>query len=252
MLVEVQRRLGQYDDAAQVTDVALTRFPDSADLHYARGQLRLRAMDYAEAEASLRRAIELDPSHREAHETLATVLLRTDRAGEARREQAVASRLMDYEAGKRNMEPHLASSRDPAVPMLLAELELTERHYDDAIRWFSRAIALGGASARPVVGRAEALYSSGDVEGGDADLARLGDLSHPRIELARAARAVATGDADAARTYLATAVRGTLDEREFLRRAADLYDRIGDGARADALLQRAAEAPRTSSGPEDE
>jgi len=249
LLVRVLRETGDYDEAETVATDALRRSPDAADLHYAVGQLRLRAQDYPAAETALRRAIQLDPRNREAHQDLATVLARTGREGEALVERAVASRLNDYESGKANMRGNLSKSRDPAVPMLFAELELTERQLDAAVRWYNRSVALGGRNVRTLAGLAEAEYLSGNVAAGDAALAQTGDAQSPRIDLARAARLVQAGDKDAAAQMLEKAVRGGPEEREFLRRAADLYADLGRVSESAVLLARAARAPRTSSAP---
>jgi len=248
-LVRVLRELGSYEEATKIATEAAARSPESAELHYAVGQLRLREMDLAGAESSLRLAIQLDPNHLEAHRDLAVVLLRTDREVEAQREEAVAGRIDDYEKGKRAMRAHLANTGDPAVPMLMAELELTERHFNDAIRWFGRAEVLGGGNVRTLAGLAEALFRSGDLPRGDATLTRISEAKSPRIDLARAARAIMHGDNDGAAALIASAVADGPEEREFLRRAADLYNDAGKPSKSATLLVRAMQAPRTSSAP---
>ena len=49
---------------------------------------------------------------------------------------------------------------------------------------------------------------------------------------------------------LREAVQNGPDEREFLRRAADLYAQIGRASESSVLLVRATKAPRISSAPE--
>lgn len=250
LLVEVLRVTGEYAKAENVVDRALQLSPESAELYYARGQLRLREMDYPAAEAALRGAIQFDATHRRAHQDLALLLNRTGRDGEAVVEQMIATRLSDYDKGKQNAESYLSNSRDPAVPMLLAEVELTERQFEAALRWFVRAESLGGRNVRTFAGRAEAHYRLGDTAAGDRSLSRVGDTVGGRVDLARAARLIAVGDHGRAEEMLRRAVQGGPDEREFLRRAADLYAQIGRASESSVLLVRATKAPRSSSAPE--
>jgi len=250
LLVEVLRVTGEYAEAESVVDRALQLSPGSAELYYARGQLRLRKMDYPNAEAAFRRAIQSDATHRRAHQDLALLLNRTGREGPAVAEKMIAGRLSDYDKGKQNAESYLSNSRDPAVPMLLAEVELTERQFAAAVRWFVRAETLGGRNVRTFAGRAEAHYRLGDTAAGDASLKRVGDETGGRVDLARAARLIAVGDHAGAEAMLGRALQSGPDEREFLRRVADLYARIGRASESSVLLVRATKAPRSSSAPE--
>jgi tetratricopeptide (TPR) repeat protein len=206
----------------------------------------LRAQDHAAAEPRLRRAIELDPYLREAYADLARLLHRTDRAEEAAGHEATAARLQDYEEAKRNMASHLGSTGDPAPPMLMGEIELTERRFDEAVNWFLRSQGLGGVGTRSLAGLAEALYRLGDTARGDVVMERVGDADDPRLDLAGAARLVAQGDLAGSAVLIARAVERGPEEREFLRRAADLYVDAGQPGEAVVLLERAASAPRAS------
>lgn len=248
-LVEVLRFTGDYAGAEAMAQENLRRHPDSAELHYAAAQLRMRELDYGPAERLLRQALELDPQLRRAYDDLARLLMRTGRAVEGKRMERIADRLRDYERGKRNMSMHLGNARDPAVPMLLAELELTQGNLGEAMRWFSRSNRLGGVGLRTLAGQAEALYRAGQIQQGDALMQRAGNAQSGRLELARAARAVKAREADAAER-LGTALERGPNEREFLRRLADLYAELGLTKKSEELLERALDAKPMSSEPD--
>jgi tetratricopeptide (TPR) repeat protein len=71
--------------------------PDSVDALYALGTLDLRQGHAAAAEGRLRRVLELDPRHTQAHYNLAQLLLRSGRASEGREEMG---RFQELEAAE--------------------------------------------------------------------------------------------------------------------------------------------------------
>ena len=243
-LVRLLRITGDYPAAMRTADDALADFPTYPDLHHARGLLLQREGRLPEAEQSLRQALALDPGHREAHYDLARLLRRTGREEEGRREEAIARRLTDYLETKESLTNQLAARPDdPSVALALAEAELTEDVFDAALGWFRRADALSGPRERIAAGSAEAHFGLGQIPQGDRMLEALVGLTDARAELARAAKRVALGRLAEAVSFLDQAVGGGPEEREFLRRAADLYAACGRPERSEPLLQRAASAP---------
>ena len=134
---------------------------------------------------------------------------------------------------------------DSKACLALAELELTEGNVEQAMIWFDRAERLGGTTDRLRAGRAEALFVLDEIDAGDRELAGVRQISDARVALARAVRFLSTEDAGMAQIQLDKAVKSGPEEREFLRRASDLYETTGLHARSIALLERAAEANRS-------
>jgi tetratricopeptide (TPR) repeat protein len=236
---------GDYAAAERTIADALAATPDSGPLHYALGQIRLRQARFDEAREALERAVEIDPRHAGAHKDLAGVLARAGHEADARRELATAERLNDYDSHRRLLLERVGvMSGDPTLPLLLAELELTERRFPQAVEWYARAEALAGASVRIRAGRAEALFGRGRFDAARLELAGLPDPGGPRVRLARAAGAVAEGDLAAARGLTEAALAEAPADRDFLRRAADLLRAAGTPSEAAEVLARAASTPR--------
>ena len=244
-LVTLLRISGSYDEAEKILSEALAATPDSADLHYALGQLRLRHESNEEAETALRRAIALHPALAKAHKDLAGVLFRKGQEQEAQLELAIAERLTDYVRRKSFLVERLGlNPGNPLLPLLLGELELTEQRFSRALGWFTRARALGAPANRIAAGRAEAYTGLGKVAAGEAELSTLPQTGDGRADLARAALLMARGNIPEAAMLLDRAVARGPEEREFLRRASDLYARIGRNAESYALLERAVSVAR--------
>ena len=244
-LVNGQRISGKYDDAERTLTEALAVMPDSADLHYALAQLRLRLMRDDDAETALERAITLDPTLAKAHKDLAGVLFRMGRKEEARRELAIAERLTDYSRRKSFLMERLGVNPDQAIlPLLLAELELTEGRFLQSLRWFTRAEVMRAPASRISAGRAEAYAGSGKTAAGEAELSKLSESGDGRVDLARAAIFLARGDVQEAAGLLDRALDRGPSERDFLRRTSDLYARSGRTNESLALLERAESVPR--------
>lgn len=237
----VLRVSGDYDEAERVVSEALAASPDSSDLHYALGQLRLRQGNDAEAEAAFRRAIAISPNRSDAHHDLSRLLSRTGREDEGRRERLRAERLRDY-ADVRLSLSRLFSARpdDPEVVLALAELELTEHNPASAMRWLSRAEGLVGINDRVAGLRVETAVMIGDPERARLEATRLAGSNDPRALLARSTLALASGQWAEGLRLLDDAVAAAPEDRCFLRRAADLYERVGKNDEFETLVNRAA------------
>lgn len=247
--IDVLRIQGEENRAGAIIEEALSRLPDSAAIVYRDGLTELNARDDAAAERAFRRAIELNPAMREPYEHLAGLLSRTGREAGSRRHRNVSTRLNDYSRNSRLLESRMVDAVDGAIPLLLAEVELTADHTETALRWFRRAIQLGGYAERNTAGQAEALFRQGRIELGDRVLAAAKPGS-ARALLAQVAREIAADNATLARESLDRALRRAPDEAQFLRRAADYARELGDAARSDELLERSVGAETLSTAPD--
>ncbi len=70
----VQPEADRYRDAIRAADAVLETHPNDVEALHRRGESRLGLGELAEAEADLRRALELDPGHKEARFLLASTL----------------------------------------------------------------------------------------------------------------------------------------------------------------------------------
>jgi DNA-binding SARP family transcriptional activator/TolB-like protein/Tfp pilus assembly protein PilF len=123
-------------------------------VHFARGGL-------TEAKHALEQAIELSPSHAPAYAQLGRVLLRLGQKQEALEHIHYAIRLSPR-------DPHLAYWLGLAGA---AELEL--EHFDTAVTYFGRAVALNPKQPRNVLALAAAQALVGDMEAARLGLAQL-------------------------------------------------------------------------------
>lgn len=243
MLSRALRISGDYAGAERVVQKALQTFPDSAELHYALGQLRIRQGRDQEGEVALRRAIALDPTADAPQRELGQLVLRNGREDEGQHRLALAERLKDYSEMSRSLRAQMDSAPDdPQIPLLLAELELTLQNNDAALQWLSRAEPLGAPAERIAAARAWIYFSKGQLERGEAELARVRDSSDGWVELGRAARLVQLDKKTEAARVLQRAVSVGPATRSFLRRASDLYASMGLDAESSALLLKASTA----------
>ena len=249
--VDVLRIEGEEAQAATLVEEALERLPNSAELLFRHGLIKLQAGEDAAAETSFRTAIERDPELREPHEHLARLLARTGRDDEAQLERDISERLNDYEKTRKTLEARQTDARDGTIAMLLAEVELSAGHPQIAARWFQRASQLGGHVERRAAGHAEALFLSGRADAATSLLERA-DATSSRYQLALVARHLEAGENDAALEALDRALATAPFERQLLRRASDYADRLGDAGRRAQLLREAVSAKTLSSAPDDE
>jgi hypothetical protein len=147
----------------------------------------------------------------------------------------------DYHESSRILRGNPGVERNIAA-LMLAELELTMGNHQNAQRWLATARANGAPSQRLAAAQAWTWYALGDLAKGDAELARAGGENNPRANLARAGRAVRTGNPEKAGDWLRRAIANGPNERNFLHRAADVYVLIDDTDSAAALRLRTATA----------
>lgn len=243
-LIRLLLSTGDIGGAEQVLKQVLSKTTMTADLAFAMGRIRGARNRMDEAILAYREAIRLDPAHLEAHRNLAELLATSGKAEEGAGEAAIADRLQDFRDGIESWTVRAAGSRDPRPALAIAELYLTEGRTDSALTWFGRARQLDGPDDRIRTGRAEALFSRGDLARGDQELANLQSPAGGRVALARTVRFLTTGDMKGAREQLDRAMKDGPGDREFLRRVGDLLAATGDVERSRTVLARAAKAPR--------
>jgi tetratricopeptide (TPR) repeat protein len=248
-LIDVLRIMGKEERATEVVLEALTEFPDSAAILFRKGLIDVGRRDDASAEIAFRRAVELDPSLLEPHEQLAGLYQRTGRDEESRYHDNISSRLNDYTRHSMLLHGRLVDAVDGAIPLLLAEVELTDGKAEVAIRWFQRAMQLRGYAERNAAGQAEALFRQGRIEQGDRLIAAAKPGSS-RALLARVAREIALNNPLLARENLDRALQRAPNEAQFLRRASDYARDLGDTERSVQLLARSIDAETLSSAPD--
>lgn len=249
-LIDVLRMQGEEERATAIVEEGLSNLPHSAAIVYRSGLQALDRGDDATAERTFLRAIELDPSMRQPYEHLASLLSRAGREDESRRYRNISTRLNEYRRNSRLLESRMVDDTvDGAIPLLLAEVELTAGNPEVALGWFKRAMRLGGYAERNAAGQAEALFRLGRVEPGDRVLAAARDGS-ARAWLARVARELAAADSGAAREALDRALARAPNEAQFLRRASDYAAEAGDSAYAGELLERSIGAETLSTAPD--
>jgi tetratricopeptide (TPR) repeat protein len=129
-------RLDRRDEAFAEFAVALWLAPGSPDVHVAMSQLYLKTGDYAAAADAARRAIALNPSHKQARYSLGTALMRLDRPGDAKPEFDAFERLQ--------AEDTAAAARQMTVNGLRREAaaSVESRDYQRAATALQKAIEL--------------------------------------------------------------------------------------------------------------
>jgi tetratricopeptide (TPR) repeat protein len=217
-LGQTNARLGRIDEALAEFAVALTIDPEKAETHASVAQLYLGQSQYAESADAARRALDLDPSHRQARYVLATSLIRLGRADEGQREldefqrlQALdaAAHARDFELGGLRREASVSSANgdhEKAVGLLRKALELEPNaavsHVNlglallragqpaEAVTRFQAAAALNDPTPLIDVHRylAEAYSALGRDEEGRRELAAYEQLKHERLQRSGAAR----------------------------------------------------------------
>jgi len=248
-LIDVSRIQGRDGRVATLLEEGRANLPESASIMYRSGLRAMNGRDDVLAELEFRRAIEMNPAMRQPYEHLAALLSRAGKEEESKRFRNASTRLNEYSRNSRLLESRMVDAVDGAIPLLLAEVELSADKPQLALDWFRRSLQLGGYAERNAAGRAEALFRQGRIEPGDRALAAARPASS-RALLARVAREIAAGNAAAARTALDGALANAPNEAQFLRRAADYARELGDAARADQLLDRSIGAETLSTAPD--
>ena len=139
--------------------------PDSAPVHYALGDMQYRTGQMSQAEASFRRALDLQPDYDEAQRGLAQVLANVDRIDDAERvlQQAIRSSnnwnnffmlgTIEYRAGRYPAAADAfkrASDSNPAVAgpfIMLGNTQYILGDLQQAVGNFEHAVRLGPAPA---------------------------------------------------------------------------------------------------------
>lgn len=247
--IDVLRIQGDEDRASAIIEEGLSGLPHSAAIVYRNGLIELNLRNEAAAEQAFVRAIELNPAMRQPYEHLAGLLARAGREEQSRRYRNISTRLNEYSRNSRLLESRMVDAVDGAIPLLLAEVELSADRPDVALGWFRRSLQLGGYAERNAAGQAEALFRQGRIEPGNRALAAARPGS-ARMLLAQVAREIAADNATEASDALDRALERAPDEAQFLRRAADYSRELGDSARADELLERSIGAETLSTAPD--
>lgn len=146
------RDLGILDEALGHLEAVAAAHPDDAGYAYWFGRaLDLRGRD-ADAAASLRRAIELDPEHGGAHKRLGLVLIESGEMEAARASFEASLALLPEDAGARFQLGNLMLEEDP----------------ERAREYYEEAIAIDPTFPYAYHGLSQALAQLGDVEGAEA------------------------------------------------------------------------------------
>ncbi len=111
-LAAVLNQLGRLEEAVEALEQVLERYPDSAEDWFFLGQTQSKLNRFAEAEASLKRAIALGPAPANAFHVLANVC-----AAQGKHEEAA-----EYRRQHRGVEAH-EPSEEPETPAIAQRVE---------------------------------------------------------------------------------------------------------------------------------
>lgn len=223
-------------DALRAAD-AEVRPMREGDVAFLEGDLLMRTGASEPAERALQKALSLDPSHRGARLALSAVRLQQERPAEA---VELASAVAGEAPG------------DFAAHYRFAQALSEAGRHAEAAAAFAKATSLNGDVAWLWFGASTAALAAGDVQASDQALSRVlrMDGSDRWIRL-RAAVAFRAGQYEVLVRDLGefTKARGWSDDESFYAGflAALGHRRLGDAARADAILAAVAEhAPAKS------
>jgi predicted Zn-dependent protease len=143
-LAECRLALGDREAAERLVARLLAERPDYAPALAVRGRLELEAGQYAEAEATLRRAVAADPADNHSRYSLILCLHHSGQEAEARDHKAQLARreanlkrfneIVTQELGRR--------PNDPVLPYELGRLLLESGIRDEGLRWLHNALRL--------------------------------------------------------------------------------------------------------------
>ena len=168
LLAEAQSRLGLIPEAVTTLQAALEKFPTAAKLWRILGELQLQQSNYALAESSLRKSIELDSQNEPAHFALCQTLALQKKTQEA----TVARRRLD-ELSTQNRatqtsfeQVHQQTFRRFACSTFrsIAILHQTHRELEKAKRAFHRAIQVDPTDLKTWSQMANYYRKLGDYE----------------------------------------------------------------------------------------
>lgn len=152
-----QLRQGGVDAAIVQFRIALALDPEFAGAHTNLGVALRRAGDLAAAEAEYRQALELDPDTLSAYQNLAALLRLQGRAEEAVELLRLAER---------------KGTRNPYSYLSLGDLSMRFRRFDEAKRFYRRALRLYRQDAEPYAAMGLWALASGDRRGAQRWLSR--------------------------------------------------------------------------------
>jgi protein O-GlcNAc transferase len=151
-LITALFKSGQFAEATKLCDESIAVLPNSAELHFYRSSLHLRADEKALAIASCKRALALNPVMVAAQQSLSRILLDTEQL-----EQAEASYRREIELTPEHFGPY---------HQLGVVLSRMKRHAG-AIEQFKRAISLNPHSGASYFSLGE-TYTEFDSESGES------------------------------------------------------------------------------------
>jgi predicted Zn-dependent protease len=143
-LARSKELVGQPAEAVQVLDDLLKRQPENAAALGERGRLALEAGQLEQAEALLRKAVEIDPGAYPTRYQFYKCLTRRGKAVEAKEE---ADRLKTLEDDMRTFieittQRLQRAPNDPALQHQLAQILLRGGQVEDAVRWLHSALRI--------------------------------------------------------------------------------------------------------------
>lgn len=179
LTLEAQTQRVPEHEAARLVFLSVTRsYPGSEEGFTGLGVVEYHSGNYAEAKAALRRALEINPKYAEAHFNLGLVLLENQELGEARAHLERNLELRSdhvpgliwlagavHNSGDTGAAVDLAQRARAIAPdnpeplMLLGELNASLGHWNEALRWFDRALQADAGNGRAYLEQAKTLIA---------------------------------------------------------------------------------------------
>ncbi len=190
----------RFAEAKKVLDIWQADYPDDPQPHYLRGRILEHDSDYERAEQEYRAAMKLQPRHAPATFNLGRLLTVRQKPAEALEVYQRGARLLAYPhaawvgmgrseralghtnearrwlqkategADRREVQEvyrwlgETAESARAQAAQELAQLELDQQHFAEAVQWFERAVAANPRDWKVRHGLATALRSNGEKE----------------------------------------------------------------------------------------
>jgi tetratricopeptide (TPR) repeat protein len=154
-LGDMYLRLGRHAEALAEFSVVLLLNPKRADPYAAMAQIYLRDGQYSDSVAMARRAIERDPTNRQARYTLATSLVRLGKTDEGSQELEVYQRLQGEATAARSRQFQLDGFRREASAMTV------NGNYQKAVELLRKALELEPNSVSSHLDLGVALLEAG-------------------------------------------------------------------------------------------
>ncbi|MGA4578931.1 tetratricopeptide repeat protein [Limisphaera sp. VF-2] len=238
-----------------------------AGYHLAWSGLYGRLGDRAQAEAAVRRALEVEPRSSAAHYAWGVILARSDRIREAEAEFKAAAdlapvrsgyhlRYAEFKAatgdrtGARAVLEELVKRAPDYLPgwTELAKLELAERKWDAAEQALRRVLARDPMNLPALLLRPQLAVARGQYTNAVTELEKVLKLmpNHPRVLYQLALASLMVNDVSRAVSSLEQALQGAPDYTDAVVLLAELRLRRGDAAGAIQLL-----TPVTARHPEE-